>query len=407
MILRGDGKTGVRKNDCFTARDFPIGKCQVALMNPPFPHKSSDTPPEKFVERALEALDKHGILGIIVPTSFVVKKEFSRWRENILQINSLLSVCQLPDELFQPYSSSTTSVIFMEKGIKHNPKNYSAFVRLENDGLTLKKGIRVARSDGSNQIPNAIDSILNKKTIPGFSGVAPVMPGDEWAPGAYIPAAELNDSILLSSVDELLRRSSSFYIRYAKEIAHQRLKISTHEVTSRPYREILSDKRLKNSEEISTKPGTIGASFDISYGQKALHSRENLPPGDSLIISPTEQYNGCYGWHDFPDLISPPFITVAQTGSIGEAFVQTEPCGVNDDCVILLPKEGLNIGLAELFIAASTIRLEKWRFNYGRKLTPTRITSFPFVKRKKLTTQINKKIEHWQKINNDAISLYE
>lgn len=179
MILRGDGKTGVKKDDCFTAKDYPIGKCQVALLNPPFPHKASDDPPQKFVERALEALDTRGILGIIVPTSFVVKKEFKSWRQKILNKNSLLAVCQLPDELFQPYASSTTSVIFLEKGIKHDPRRHSVFVRLEFDGLTLKKGTRVPRTDGLNQIPDAIDSILNKKTIPGFSGTASVVPGDE------------------------------------------------------------------------------------------------------------------------------------------------------------------------------------------------------------------------------------
>jgi type I restriction enzyme M protein len=63
MILRGDGKTGVRKNDCFTASDYPIGNCQVALMNPPFPHKQTDVPPQQFVERALEALENRGLLS--------------------------------------------------------------------------------------------------------------------------------------------------------------------------------------------------------------------------------------------------------------------------------------------------------------------------------------------------------
>lgn len=195
-------------------------------------------------------------------------------------------------------------------------------------------------------------------------------------------------------------------MRYAKEVANLKSEISNGEITSRPYREIISRKRIENAIRIATEPNTIGASFDIFYGQKELHSREDLPPGDSLIISPTEQYNGCYGWHDFPDLISPPFITVAQTGSIGEAFVQTEPCGVNDDCLILLPKDGVKIGLPELFIVAATIRLEKWRFNYGRKLTPARIAGFPFVKRDKLVLQLIKKIEQWKKINDDAVSLY-
>jgi hypothetical protein len=81
--------------------------------------------------------------------------------------------------------------------------------------------------------------------------------------------------------------------------------------------------------------------------------------------------NGCYGFFDFDDLIRPPFVTVPSTGSIGQAFVQLLPCGVTDDCLILTPNPGTDI--EDLFIAAAVLRLERWRFNYGRKATPQRI----------------------------------
>ncbi len=94
-----------------------------------------------------------------------------------------------------------------------------------------------------------------------------------------------------------------------------------------------------------------------------LHSRDGIPPGDALVISPTEEYNGCYGWLTFANLIQAPFVTVAQTGTIGEAFVQMEPCGVNDDRLILFPKAEQALPIACLFIAAALIRLERWRFS--------------------------------------------
>jgi len=59
---------------------------------------------------------------------------------SLLSHNSLLAVCELPDELFQPYASSTTSVVVLEKGIPHNTQRKTVFVRLQYDGLTLKKG---------------------------------------------------------------------------------------------------------------------------------------------------------------------------------------------------------------------------------------------------------------------------
>lgn len=407
MIVRGDGKTGIRKDNCFTAKDYPTNQCDIALMNPPFPHKKTDTPPQQFIERALDALRMHGKLGIIIPTSFVVKREFQNWRKQILKNNSLAAVVQLPDELFQPFSSTTTSVIFIERGIPHDPKRKSAFVRIEYDGLTLKKGIRVSRSDGKNQVPAAVDAIHNKKSEPGFSGVAGVQPGDEWSPGAYIPSAVPTSDELKDSIDELLRRLFSFYVRYAKEIANQRSRVSAGDLSPTPYRALAGEARLNNAEKLRSATDTIGAHFDILYGQKELHSREGYAPGDTLVVSPTEEYNGCYGWLDFPSLIQPPFVTVAQTGTIGEAFVQCEPCGVNDDCLILLPKTGTKCSLARLVITAAIIRSERWRFSYGRKLTPARIASFPMPKDSTLEAWVSNKIAAWKKLAEEAVSAYE
>lgn len=406
MILRGDGKTGIRKDDCFTAEDYPIGKCQVALMNPPFPHKKTDLPPQVFVERALDALEIRGKLAVILPTSMTVKRDVGVWRERILSGNTLLGVCQLPDELFQPYASSTTSVVVIEKGIPHNPTRMSVFVRLQYDGLTLKKGTRVKRIDGRNQIPETLKAFLNKSELPGFSGLGYVSGQAEWSPGAYIPSADHTEEELKESIDVLLRRLSSFYIRYAKEVATQRGRILSKDLEAFAYRELIGGRRMKNSNDLPSNTGTVGELFDIFYGQKELHCRDGIPTGDVLIISPTEEYNGCYGWLDFNAPIAAPFITVAQTGTIGEAFVQLEPCGVNDDCLILLPKDGSNLPLSCFFIAAAVIRLEKWRFNYGRKLTPSRICEFRMSRMPMLENWVNEEINKWECIINQSISKY-
>ena len=139
MILRGDGKSGVRKHDCFTAKDYPAGQCDVALMNPPFPHKRTDSKPESFVERALEALKSRGKLAVVLPTSLIVEKDKGTWRSGLLMKHSVFAVIQLPDECFQPYASSNTSVVIFEKGIPQNDKRKTTFVRVQYDGLTLKK----------------------------------------------------------------------------------------------------------------------------------------------------------------------------------------------------------------------------------------------------------------------------
>ena len=375
MILRGDGKSGIRCADSLTAKDYPKGKCSVALSNPPFPHKKTDTPIQQFVERGLEALHDRGKLAVIVPTSIIVKKNIGSWREKILRNNTLLGVCQLPDEVFQPFASANTSIVILEKGIPHNKNKDVSFIRIQDDGLVLKKGTRVPRRDGKNDLVPAQDAFLNHKVSAGFSGLSKIRGTMEWSPGAYIPSAIPSEDELKVNIDQLLRRLSSFYTRYAKEIALQRKLVVQSELIATPYREMLSKQRLHNMTNLFHEKNTIGGMFDIAYGQKELHSRDGIPLGDTLIISPTEQYNGCYGWRHFPTLISPPFITVASTGTIGEAFVQLEPCAVNDDCLILLPKDD-EMSLANYFICAAIIRAEKWRFSYGRKITPQRIAEY-------------------------------
>lgn len=405
MLLRGDGKSGIRRDVCFTAKDYPVGACNVALMNPPFPHKNTDTPPQDFVERALEALEIRGKLAVILPTSLIVKRNIGAWRKKILKDNSLLAAVQLPDELFQPYASATTSVIVLEKGVPHTKNKKTVFGRVHYDGLTLKKGTRVPRPDGRNQIPVITDAVLNKQSIAGVAGVASISGDVEWSPGAYILSAIPSDDELKTNIDELLRRLASFYVRYAEEVSRLRARVAAGELKSSEYREIVGAARLANAKSLPSAKGTIGEHFEILYGQKELHSREGLAPGDSLIVSPTEGYNGCYGWLTFDQLISGPFVTVAQTGTIGEAFVQMEPCGVNDDCLILLPRSK-ELPITCFFIAAAIIRSERWRFSYGRKLTPSRICTFPMTRMPELETWVQSSLSGWQKIIESAVAAY-
>ncbi|WP_326883406.1 N-6 DNA methylase [Aliidongia sp.] len=373
MILRGDGSAGIHQADVLTSPRFRPGMATVVVTNPPFPHKKTDTPSELFVDRALEGLRIGGRLAVILPTSLLVKRDKAPWRARVLRQNSLLGVCQLPDELFQPFAAATTSIVLLEKGRPHDPAGKTAFVRLHHDGLVLRRGARVERPTEPNHMAAAVDALLNKLDRPGFSGSVGIAGGDEWAAGAYIRSAPPDDAEMTGAVDVLQRRLASFYTRYAPEILAQRDAIADGEIAMVDYRQIVSHRKLRNAEAIAAADNEIGGRFDIFYGFGAIESREGIPPGRTLIVSPTEQYNGCDGWLEFPTVLAPPFITVARTGSIGEAFVHLEPCAPNSDCLVLLPRKPEWAAVADLLLVASAIRLERWRYGYGRKITPARI----------------------------------
>jgi hypothetical protein len=57
-----------------------------------------------------------------------------------------------------------------------------------------------------------------------------------------------------------------------------------------------------------------------------------------------------------------------------------------------------------LYVAAAVVRAERWRFNYGMKLTPARIAGFPLPRTESLLRDIRKYIEAIGRIEKVALS---
>jgi hypothetical protein len=47
------------------------------------------------------------------------------------------------------------------------------------------------------------------------------------------------------------------------------------------------------------------------------------------------------------------------------------------------------VEVEDLYIAAAVVRLERWRFDYGRKITPARIAHLPLNRDPELKSWIN------------------
>ena len=407
FVLRGDGSTGVWRADAFTSDRFEPGHADVVLMNPPFPHRGTDTPVEAFIDRGLEGLRHRGRLAAVVPMSLLVKRDKSRWRSALLKSNSLICVCQLPDDVFQPFASATTAFIVIDKGLPHGSNGSGTiFVRLRHDGMALRKGVRAESAIALNEIQAALTAIDQRVETNGFAANAMISDSSEWAPGAHIRSAPLEDDVMKEAADDLLRRLLSFYARYAPNVIAQRQAISNGEINMQPYQAHLSERKKERARRLSEQApaGTLGSMFHIYYGMKQLHSRRGIEQGKTLVVSPTEAYNGCYGWLAFEQAIEPPFVTIAQTGSIGEAFVQLEPCAVNDDCLVLLPNPGVGVG--QLIAATVCLQAEKWRFAYGRKLTPERINAIKIPSSASVLTWMERKLNDVRSAMDTLLKLY-
>ena len=118
---------------------------------------------------------------------------------------------------------------------------------------------------------------------------------------------------------------------------------------------------MENKEQITT----IGKLFDIEYGQQEYENKSFLEgnEGDIPLISSKGDDNGVYGFFDTKINYKIPFITVPRVGTIGQAFVQENNCSVDNNCMVLLPKEKIDI--KKMYQIAFQIRLNKWKYRYG------------------------------------------
>ena len=394
MILRGDGSTGIHRGDSFTDPNYPTGQATALLMNPPFPHSKTDTPPEKFLFRGLEGLSRNGHAAVIMPTSRLVKKDKKSWRKRLLEENTLEAVIGLPDDLFEPFASSCTGVVVIRKGVRHDFDRSVFFARITNDGFEVHKRVKVPIE--GEELARVLYAFREHADIPGLCGWNPV-DGDSlsFGPGLYVPPREMSRGDLVEAIRSLARNRSAFVVRHAPELFIMEQAVARGDLEPRVYQK-------------ATPRGdgnTIGDHFDTAYGQRKLHSKRGLEPGVSLVISSSGVDNGCYGFFDFDDLIAPPFATVPSTGSIGQAHVQQWPCGVTDDCLILTPKDGTPQEL--LYVAAAVIRSESWRYSYGMKITPERIRDYPLPNDDAIVGEIQNQLRTARKIEQTALQAAE
>lgn len=121
-----------------------------------------------------------------------------------------------------------------------------------------------------------------------------------------------------------------------------------------------------NTPELDTsnwKWFEIQSLFDIQKGKRL--TKANMTNGETPFIGAIDSNNGYRQFIGQNPIHDGNTITVNYNGSIAETFYQPKPFWATDDVNVLYPKFELNQYIGLFF--ATIIRLEKYRFNYGRK----------------------------------------
>ena len=112
------------------------------------------------------------------------------------------------------------------------------------------------------------------------------------------------------------------------------------------------------------EPFALRDLFDIRKGQRL--TKANMLPGSVHYVGASDTANGVTARIGQAPIHEGGTISVSYNGSVAEAFYQPVPYWATDDVNVLYPKEFSLTPTIALFIC-TVIRLEKYRFNYGRK----------------------------------------
>jgi hypothetical protein len=71
-----------------------------------------------------------------------------------------------------------------------------------------------------------------------------------------------------------------------------------------------------------------------------------------------------------------------------------------------MPKDSNGVDIAQLVVAAAVLRIERWRFTYGRKLTPDRIADFVFPSIGSLENWVRQRLQSIHAVTDAALNIY-
>lgn len=221
MIFRGDGKSNIYHENCFTFDKF--GKSRFAtkvLMNPPF--AQTDEPETMFIEHGLNSLKEGNLLATIAPYSIMSQKTLAKWRKNLLKSHTLVAAITMPYDLFYP-TSSNVCILVLKARVPHSGKVW--FCRIDNDGFKIKRKKRI-EFEGE-QLGKALkvfktrDLDIGIKEEPGFACYYELDPNDElteFSPEAYLASPEFSEDEIQDRTEQLLREFASFNIKYSNQL---------------------------------------------------------------------------------------------------------------------------------------------------------------------------------------------
>lgn len=370
MFFRGDGKSHIENASCLD----PLSKASVkgrftkALINPPF--SQEEEPERDFIDAAMAALHKTGMLAVVVKSGIFADEDNASWRNNFLISNSVIGMISLPGDLFYPTAVDTTIMIAAPRSQRATDDVFMA--KIWNDGYRKLKGKRV-EAPGS-QLEEVLQEFINFKSgqkvtsnlVTVIKAEKIMRKGAEFCPEEYLPQPEFPPDEQERYRDDITKSILTTAV-CVEDIADEVLPDfpSWNSLPPMPYGETDCIERF-----FTVKGGK--SSGESNYHSGSCPYISSGDPQNSIIRLVGDVDN---------EVFSDGAITVT---CFGRACVQPwrfMARGNGGSAVrVLIPRYAMTY--SELVWFAAQINMQRWRFFYGRmailkRLKQIRLTAPP------------------------------
>ncbi len=354
MFFRGDGKSHIENASCFDEYSLQSvkGRFTKALINPPF--SQDDEPERNFIDTAMAALHRIGLLAVVVKSGIFADEDNASWRNTFLEKNSVLGMISLPGDLFYPTAVDTTIMIAAPYSQKTTDDVFMA--KIWNDGYRKLKGKRVEAA--GSQLEEVLGEFkkfrlgqkINSKLATVIKAEKIMEVGAEFCPEQYLPQPEFPKEEQENYREEITKSILTTTV-CVEDIADEVLPKfpAWTNLPSIPYGETDSIERF----------------FIVTGGKSSGES--NYHTGSCPYVSSGDPQNSIIRL--VGDVEGEVFADGAITVTcFGRACVQPwrfMARGNGGSAVrVLIPK--YNMSYEELVWFAAQINMQRWRFFYGR-----------------------------------------
>ena len=368
MILRGDGKSNLIRNDFLDMNSdkFIDKKFTVGFLNPPYALREGKNTAHlseiHFVEHLLDSLTEKGRGVVIVPTSAMTGKykEDAEAKKRILKKHTLEGVITLNTNTFYRIGVNACIAVFTSH-VPHDSNKYCKFINFKNDGYEIHKNIGLIKTERAKEKKkHLLDCWLrDSPSDNNYMVKSKIKDSDDWLHSFYY----FNDDIPSKASFE---KTMLNYLRFEFNL------ILNDKLKNNP-KENINIHDCCDFKDIKWKEFRIEDIFTIS-GTKTTHVSELMNKNDYdnefPYITTKSKNNGVDGFYNY--FTEKGNVITVDSATDGNIFYQEMNFSASDHVEKLTPKFKMN-RYSALFIVSSLSFSTKNKYDYGYKFSQHRL----------------------------------